>query len=273
MTLVFIRCLSQTNIPIINILDAIEKKTIDYQSSGRYNRYTDKSEYTDANGQYYGKSMQIQIHNNSKDTIYIFIPEGLLLLSEDTVVQDMLITENLYALLNPKQTKMYPLYAMCSEIHDKVPATFTKYKVGKLADQNLVSIAKTISESYMQNVIGQGAVWAYTDNANVNDLMTYGANERTIELTLQLLDKAGVKTKLVEELDFISTDSIENKKDSLIIALNKELDNAKSEINSNSNKVKLDYYIVYSGIGLLIILVGTITYLAVKKTKDKNNVT
>jgi len=268
---VSLKCLAQ-DIPIINILDAIDRKTIDYKASGRYN-VEDKTEYIDADGQYFGKSMLIMLHNNSDDTLYIYIPEGLMLMSEDTVIQDMLITKPVYALLNPKRTKTFPLYAMCSEIHDKVPATHTKYIVSKNNDEKLITIAQTINHSFTQNIIGQGAVWAYTDNATEDDLRTYGASDKTLELTLNLLDKAGIKTKLAEELNFVPSAQIEVNKDSIIKSLRYDLDYANTVLKYKKENIELIPIAFYSGIGVIILIIGSTTYFAFRKRKNKNNLT
>lgn len=268
---VSVRCFSQ-DIPTINILEAVDKKTIDYKSTGRYN-VDDKTEYIDADGQYYGKSMLIMIHNKSDASIYIYIPEGLMLMSEDTVVQDMLITKPVYALLRPKQTKTYPLYAMCSEIHDKVPATFTKYKISRNNDQELISIAQTINRSYMQNVIGQGAVWAHTDNASEEVLRKYGATDETIDLTLNLLAKAGVKTTLAKQLNFTPQVVIETNKDSIIQKLTSELNYANTVLRDKADDVELKPIVFYCGIGTIALLVGATVYFAFRNRKGKNNLT
>lgn len=266
-----IACFGQ-DIPTINILDAIDKKMIDHKATGRYN-VEDKTEYIDADGQYYGKSMLIILHNISNDTINIYIPEGLMLFSEDTIVQDMLITKPVYALLKPKQTKTLPLYAMCSEIHDRVPATFINYKIGKNNDQELIAIAQTINRTYMQNVIGQGAVWAHTDDATEDDLRTYGATGETIELTLNLLAKAGVKTKLAETLNFTPQAVFEINKDSVIQSLNDSLFFANMVLKYKAEEVELKPIVFYGGIGTIALLFGTTLYFAFRKRKNKNNLT
>lgn len=269
LVVISINCLSQSDPPTINILDAIKKNFINYNSTGRWSG-EDKSEYIDADGQYFGKSMLINLHNNSNDTIYIFIPEGLILVSEDTVVQDMVITKPIYALLKPKQTKKYPLYAMCSELHDKVPATFINYRVGKMADPNLVAIAKVINESFMQNVVGQDAVWAYMDNANIDELTQYGATTESLKLTMLLLEKAGVKTSLAKELNFIPKEEIKAEQDSTINKLTLELETSQRLMESQSTKFVLDPYLVYAGLGIIVLLAGGIIALAVTRAKSKD---
>lgn len=269
LTFISFRCLSQSDTPIINILDAIDKKVIEYNSTGRWNQ-EDKSEYIDADGQYFGKCMLIILHNISDDTVYIFIPEGLILVSGDTIVQNMLITKPIYTLLNPKQAKKISLYAMCSELHDRVPATFVKYRVGKMGDSNLVSIAKVINESFMQNVVGQDAVWAYTDNASVEDLSQYGATNESLNLTLLLLEKAKVETKLAKELNFVSDKEIKSNRDSVISKLTNEFKASQHQLASQSGKFILNPYIIYSGIATIVLLVGATVTLAFRRTKNKD---
>ncbi|MCE3259018.1 MAG: hypothetical protein K0S12_659, partial [Bacteroidetes bacterium] len=121
----------------VTISEGLAQGLLDYSAKGAWNA-NDKYEYTDANGQYYGKSIAIRIHNRSKEDLSIEVPAGLLMMSEDSVVQDMLVTQPMFATLGPRQTKHFLLYAMCSEIHDGVPNTAVNYFVGKMAPQDLV---------------------------------------------------------------------------------------------------------------------------------------
>ena len=258
--------------PAIPILEAIDKKLILHSASGHWDP-SDKTEYTDADGMYYGRCMQLQLKNPGDDTLRISIPEGLLLISEDSTVQDMLVTQALEAILYPGKTKSYRLYAMCSEIHDKMPASFTKYKAGKMGDANLVAIAHVINKHFMQNMIGQNAVWAYTDNATLAELKNYGATKESIELTLGLLEKAGVKTKLAEDLNYISPESFVKVKDTLLVKLKLEQEKLQAKLETQEGKISMHPFTLYLGIGAIVFLAGmsaTLVYRgrSIKKRDD-----
>jgi hypothetical protein len=253
----------------LDILNAIEQKKIEVKAKGSWN-VNDASEYLDAIGMYNGKCMIIILRNLTNEALRVEIPEGLMLASEDTVVQDMLITKPMIARLPPKSKVQYPLYAMCSEIHDKVPNTRVNYTVKGMADTNLERIAQVINQTYAQNVIGQGAVWAYTDNATQSDLFRYGADSNTLPLTLHILEKAGVETELAKEMNYVPPVNIEKNKDSLIIALSEQLEFARNVNYYNSQNVILRPAIVYAGAGVIIVLLGASAGLAISRYRNRN---
>ncbi len=244
------------------IKDAIEKKLITYSLNGAWN--SDESyDYTDANGQYYGKCMSIKMRNIVDTPLYIYFDNGLMLLSEDSSTQDMIITEPLWVKLEKRQSKSVKLYAMCGEIHDGVPHLDKKYKIGNFADVNLVAITNSISEMFMQNIVGQSAVWAYTDDASEEDVRYYGANDATLKLTAQILNNAHVTTKLNPQ------NETEKKEDELIVRHSEPVV-VSSKLSRNGTYIPA--YLYYGGMGLIVVLTFTTFYYANrnKKGKDKN---
>jgi hypothetical protein len=142
----------------------------------------------DADGLHYGKCMTLNLVSRVDSALFIFIENGLMLMCDDTTTQDMIITKPIYVNLEPRQQKEVQLYAMCSEIHDGAPNIFTDYNIGSIADKNLVSIANSIDEMLMNNVAGQGAIWAYTDQAEEAALRNYGATDNSLNLTIEIFD-------------------------------------------------------------------------------------
>ncbi len=254
---IFITCFgfSQT----IEIQEAIDNNKIEYSITGSWD-YNDPKEYLDSDGQYFGKCMTITIRNKYNDTIPLSIPNGLLLMCDDTTVQDMLITKPMFVYLFPRQKKTFQLYAMCSEIHDAMPGKQKKYKVGKMANGDLVRIAYKIDEMFMHNIVGQGAVWACSDNATENDLRTYGATDASLKLTIELLDQAQVKTKLNPPINEpVKVDSIKPKDK----ASNKNL------ISKNQG-LTIEWLYVYLISGLFLILLIYSAYLTIQKRRKSN---
>ncbi|MFT4600427.1 MAG: hypothetical protein ACI857_000601 [Arenicella sp.] len=185
-----------------SLADALEEKLIQTAIKGSWDGI--EPAYFDPNGQYFGKCMNLKIRNISAESLLILVDPGLMLMSDDTVAQDMLITKKFHVELAKNESKTMDIYAMCSEIHDGQPFSAINYSVGAMADSNLVSIAQTVNDMYMQNICGQGAVWAYTDKATEDDLMNYGATESSIENTKIILENAGVSTPLHEIEDDIA---------------------------------------------------------------------
>lgn len=245
--------------PTVLIQDAVEKKMIGYKITGSWNQY-DQQQFLDADGQYFGKCMTIDIKSKVDSTIRIYIVNGLMLMCEDTATQDMIITKPIYVELEPRKSKTVQLYAMCSEIHDFMPHSQTSYSVGSMADNNLVAITKAIDDMFMHNVVGQGAVWAYTDNATEEDIRKYGATGASIELTIQVLNKAGVTTQLNPH-QITDTDSI-------IVQTVTPIPTT----NPDQDVILLDTYIVYIAGGIILLLLGSTVFLLIriKKLGDNN---
>lgn len=241
------------------IQDAVDKKMIDYKISGSWNM-NDKQQFLDADGQYFGKCMTIQIKSKADSTICINITNGLMLMCADSATQDMIITKPIYVQLEPKKSKTVQLYAMCSEIHDGVPHRQTAYKIGNMADDNLVSITKTIDDMFMHNVVGQGAVWAYTDNETEEDIRKYGATEASIELTIQVLNKAGVNTKLNPP-----SQPIAEIEPTVILA------DTVPTVIPDENSILIDAYIVYTAAGAILILLCSTIFLVYRKRNVKQD--
>jgi hypothetical protein len=234
------------------ISEAADGNEIEYSITGSWSSM-DKIEYIDANGQYFGKCMTMEIQSKADSSLKLMIDNGLMLMSEDTLIQNMVITKPVYVTLLPKQIKTVKLYAMCSELHDGMPFDGIAYHIGEIADPNLVGITQTINKMFMHNVVGQGAVWAYTDNATEEDLRLYGATDESLTLTIELLNKAGIFTSInpqnqEEELqEIVEEDPIET-------------------IAEQSNVITLNAYIVY-GVGALFLL---LIILLIRKNKQRS---
>ena len=231
---------------VINIKKAVEEQVIDYNIIGSFDRLQ-KMDFLDANGQYYGKCMTMSMHSNIDSSVVIYIENGLMLICEDTLTQNMVLSEPAYVKLNPKEIKTFQLYAMCAEIHDGIPNKLTQYRLGNMADSNLIYITESINELLMNNIAGQGAVWAYTDGATEEDLLKYGATNTSIEKTIEILNKSNVVTRLNP---ILINDS--SKVDSKV--------NRSSEAKYKYHILVNTYYIYLAG-AVFLILIGTIIFL------------
>ena len=133
-----------------------------------------------------------------------------------------------------------------------------------MADNNLVAITKAIEDMFMHNIVGQGAVWAYTDNAIEDDLRHYGATDNSLQMTIQVLNKAKVITKL-NPPSAPTADILQ--KDTTAVQTGTSITTAVP----NKNVFTLDAYIVYSGGGVLLLLLGSTVFLLIRKRKNKND--
>lgn len=119
------------------------------------------------------------------------------------------------------------------------------FTIGEMADTNLIKLSKYLQVSYNQNMIGQHAVWAYTDKANFDTLKKYGADTNSVKRTIEILNAVNI-----------------------ITPLNNTFTNPEQKQNPIPT-MTLNSYIVYGGMGLIGFLsLVTITALIRRK---KNN--
>ena len=94
---------------------------------------------------------------------------------------------------------------------------------------------------------GQHALWAYTDQAHFEELKKYGADSLSIEITKDILYRLGLETKLSPKL---------------VVAPSEE-----------SNEVSVNRYLVFSVLGLLVILTSAIVILIIDRSKNDRPIT
>lgn len=224
----------------ISFSDGIEKGYFTYEFIGAYDPRIFE-EFIDKEGVHYGKCMALILESKIDSLILLRIEPGRLLIPIDTTIQVMIITKTAIIPLYPNSQYATRLYAMCSEIHKYSPMVNTSFTYGDMADTGLVKLSKHIESTFMQNMIGQHAIWAYANQAKIEELSKYGADSLTLELTRKLLDHVNLETEINKQV------LIDEKSDTVEI-----------------NKTIL---IIVSSSLLLIILV--LTYFSIKKVKRK----
>ena len=243
-----------------NIREALSEKLVSCRITGRWDP-DELLNRLDSWGQYYGKCMYLRTANKSDDTLYLTIQDGLLLMSDDTSVQDMLITCPVYVTLSPRQVKVTELYAMCTEMHNAGPDMHTTYRFGNQVDSSLMAITRAIEELYMQNFVGQSAVWAYTDEASKLDLAIYGATDSSLAMTRKVLARAGVSTKHFP-LQTMVTGSVKTDTSEI-------LSDTVPQPDSSIRYISIDQRILLAGCGVLVLLFGTSVMLIIRRNREK----
>jgi hypothetical protein len=101
----------------------------------------------------------------------------------------MLVTKTSYYVLQPNEKFLGKVFAMCAELKKNAPDIYVNYKIGNLANPTLCRLAKFIEAHEEQNLAGQYAVWAVSDNASSKEL---GENYKALNKSQEILDKAGI---------------------------------------------------------------------------------
>ena len=180
------------------ITEAIDKGLLELEVSGAYvpDIY---HELVDKDGLHFGKCMAIALKSSVDSLILLRIDCGTKLVPFDETFQTMIVTKTVELPLYPGQSYSTRLYAMCGQIHDAPPYIESMYRIGELADSNTVKLAQYFDRYYIQNMIGQHALWAYTDEADLKDLEKYGADSLTMGLTTKILNDLSIQTTLNTE--------------------------------------------------------------------------
>lgn len=113
---------------------------------------------------HYGDCLQAQITNKTNTAFIIDIESGRLFPSFDTLVQTMLLTKSVKVKVEPKKSRRIKLFAMCSQKGKNSPSINSKFRVGQMAHDGLVALARFLEKRNCQNSLGQNAVWAITDD-------------------------------------------------------------------------------------------------------------
>jgi hypothetical protein len=230
---------SKPSVMLIN--EAIEKGLLELKISGAFDPRI-FHEVVDKDGVHFGKCMAVILKSNIDSLLILKIDCGTELIPFDSTFQTMIVTKTVELPLYPDQIYATRFYAMCGQIHDAPPYIESTYKVGSLSDSNTVKLAQYFEKFFIQNMIGQHALWAYTDEADLNELEKYGADSLTIILTKNILNNLSIKT-----------------------ALNTE--KQKEEVLSEK-KIEVNKIIIYGTGALVLLLLSTIIILLFRKRKS-----
>lgn len=112
-------------------------------------------------GVHYGKALIIHIENLTSSQINFSIPSGFIFQPEDTIYQDIIVTQTLYADIQPRQKMDFKLYGMCMEQYDVAPSIHAVYMPFKMAEEGLLKLIRFIEKNRFFSPAGQQAVWTY----------------------------------------------------------------------------------------------------------------
>ena len=229
----------------LSIKEAIDKGMLEYKISGSFDTRT-FYEVIDQNGLHYGKCMAIILQSKIDSVVFLRLDCGMQLIPTDTSVQTMIVTQKAIFTLYPNATTATMFYAMCGQIHDAPPTIETTFRIGELADTGLLKLANYLGNNYIQNILGQHAMWAFTDQADFDELKKYGADSLSIAKTKEILNNLNLETKLTPKL---------------VVAPIEE-----------TNEMSINRYYIYAGLGLLFILTTTIVILIIRRKKNDETI-
>ena len=225
---------------VISISEAVEKQCIELKIRGAAEPGI-YYEVINSDGVYFGKCMAIFLKSKIDSVIHLRLDAGTQLIPEDSSVQTMIVTQKAIFPLPPRTTYATRFYAMCGQIHDASPDFQTTFRVGELAKPSVVKLAKYLGENYIQNMIGQHAMWIVTDGAVFEELRNYGADSWSMAKSNEILENLNLITPLTPKP----------------ILVTKKV----------RKEIRIHPYYVYGGAALLAFLATTTLILLFKRRK------
>ncbi|MEO6305994.1 MAG: hypothetical protein ABIP51_22800 [Bacteroidia bacterium] len=154
-------------------------------------------------GGYQGFCIKMNLKNLTSDSLIVIIEAGRRLNSLDDKNQDILITQQEIIAMMKLEEKAFNVKGYCCQANNHSPFAGAKYDVNKLADSNLVSLARYLNASKFEPNVEQQAIWAISDKkpsaniASVNDSLLLPLKQLVANLKGEKLPWYSMITKTV----------------------------------------------------------------------------
>lgn len=117
-----------------------------------------------SNGGYQDYCMNLNLHNLSEDSLIVVVEAGRRLNSIDENNQDILIVREEIIVLKRHENKWVPVKGFCCQAKNHSPSKNAQYDINRLADSNLVQVARFLSTRNFDSHVTQQAIWSISDN-------------------------------------------------------------------------------------------------------------
>lgn len=152
--------LSHVSTPETHTLrSAAEQKLIQYQAD--YN----------PGSTHYTAPVRLSVTNTSGRVIQIKIPAGYLFEPNDSQIQPQIVVKEELLALAPGQNKTLALHAFCTNAGKSGPQTGVRYRLAPEVKAPLRELAELISREKYHGFEGQSAVWCYTNNRRIAEII------------------------------------------------------------------------------------------------------
>ena len=122
------------------------------------------------------------VRNISSGDLIVVLPAGLLLPSDSSSEQTLMVTLPVTLTLKANQTTAGKLSTVCTQLTKHAPGSSARFTVGDVATGNLAAAANVIARHKWNGDLGaQFAVWRITDNMTMEDV-TGGTGTQTSDL-------------------------------------------------------------------------------------------
>lgn len=146
-----------------------------------------------------GQCILFSIANKTAEDILVHLEAGRFMMPSDTTRQRMIITKDRFITLHKNTTDTVKSYAMCTQMQNAAPLWDMVFKIGNMAEGELLELVQIISENNFQTMTAQSAVWAITDKNDITDVYSNDIDQ------MQLLRETLAKLKARDQYNFITS--------------------------------------------------------------------
>lgn len=123
-------------------------------------------------GGYNGQVIELALKNKRSQNLQIEVPAGWTFASEDSAVQDLMVTQPAMMVLAPGGKAHRPLRVVCTQRSNMSPKRGERFKGGSMARKGLQKLARVIARNKHQTGAAQMAVWALADGRPLDELVS-----------------------------------------------------------------------------------------------------
>ena len=144
-------------------------------------------------GGYQGYCISMDLKNLTKDSVIILVEAGRRLNSEDDKYQDILIVKEELITLRNFEEKKFKIKGYCCQASNSCPPINAKYDANKLADTNLVILARFLNAGKFNSDVEQQSIWAISDKkltaniSSLNDSLLYPLRKLVADIKGEIL--------------------------------------------------------------------------------------
>ncbi len=147
-----------------------------------------------SNGGASGKSIKLQLTNNTAEDITIDVDPALIFVPEDTVLQNLVLLGNETLVLKANSKSDVDLQTFCGKSYGHCPRKNVAYHYWKQGDSNMIKVLTYARQNNIAIPVIQRAVWTFTNGHCLNtvylheyirmseDLVKYMASLRKIRV-------------------------------------------------------------------------------------------
>lgn len=150
--LILISCFAKSGLngQVLNIADAVKKGLLAVSAEGT--------------GGHSGECLKLNLKNKSNKKLEIRVPAGQIFEAGDSSLQNLMVAKEEMFLVESGAARVGKLFGFCVEANDGSPGDGSLFKMGKLAEGNLLKMAAYLNDNKLhQHPSAQFAVWAVSD--------------------------------------------------------------------------------------------------------------